>query len=114
MRILEIEGIGEVEVDDSFALLSPEEQADEVDEIVDVIRSGQVGAAAPQLGQSDPNFIGVPDAELGITAQATTGAAQAPRTAAPPATPASAPALTTADIASRAQEATVSPLDQLR
>ena len=129
MRILEIEGIGEVEVDDSFAALSPQEQADEVDEIVDMIRSGQAGAAGPAIGQSNPNFIGVLDAELSIAAQAASGA---PQVASPPTAQTATPALTTADIANQAQragetigvpdaqlgispaEANVSPLAQLR
>lgn len=53
MAILEIEGIGDVEVDDAFLRLSPEDQASTVDEIFNSVRGSQE-AIPPEQPEAPP------------------------------------------------------------
>src|SRR6185369_8759524 len=56
MAMLQIDGIGDVEIDDAFLKLSPQQQAAEVDAIATQIRGGGNAAPAAAASAAQPGF----------------------------------------------------------
>lgn len=68
MAMLQIDGVGNVEVDNSFLSLPPDRQAAEVEAIAGQIGGGQAAVPAAQAATASPNFADMSAGDVAISA----------------------------------------------